>query len=689
MDQHPTKKALPPPKRPTPPSWDTTRPYLTGTARHEPHKIPSPPLSTYPAATQHTLAVEAALHALLGMRTPLTETHPSSGYAPNLRALHNSLPELAPLLARILPLASHHATVAAFIERTRFPHPGSGFVLQAVGVALAELLAEYRHLVLRLERAAREGHLPLQKLLYLVQPSARSMAVLREVVAACEGKNGGEALDALYRLAVAHVGAEETVDTLGFVVGKAAGPLLAIMDGWIRTGVVEDPYGEFFVYEDLAYRAGGEKAALAMTSSEWEMHYTVNRENLPAFLAPFVEDVLRAGKYLNVLRGCGLEAGVGRDGGEKLYLELSGQVLLGAGASRRIGGVVEGAFARATRSLMGYLTVEADLLERLRSLRRYFLLGRGDFLTNFFDAAGDELGKKRRELSRSRLGALLEISIRTSSSKHDAFQEDVKCVLCAEDFASQIIGLGGGGGRKTGSVSGFEAFALDYSVGWPTSLIVSRMEIVKYQFIFRYLFYCRYVERELSKCWMTQARAKRRVGGGPNLFVRSFALRNRMLQFVRGLLYYTTADVLEPNWGAFERGVRRANTVDELMREHSQFLDSSVEQSLLSNEWHLRVLKNVCETCVSFAGYTERVGSIFANGGWEGVDEEVGRRNYAGTLAKFETAFDMHLGKVVEGLSVMSKKRANMHLGRLCDRLDVDGFYARSSQRSLAAYGVQ
>lgn len=698
------------PKRPSPPEWDTCRPFLTGSALHDARPLNAVPLSTFPSSSQQVLAVEDALHALLGMRTSYTTFDSSKqDFSTDGNALRHSHPEIAPLLARVLPLASHHAVVSRFVEESQIPRTGSGYVLQAIGVALAELLNEYRALVLQLETALRKGELPLQKLLYYVQPSVRSMALLRSVVEACKNKNGGAALDAVYKLAVAHVGADDLRDVLSFVVGKAAAPIFSIMDGWIRTGVVDDPFEEFFVQEDERYAPSGDKSGtIIISGSAWELRYTVNRENLPDFLAPFVQSILRSGKYLNVLRGCGLDtarvtskmaektgqsAGFAteRSDGRFSHLHLSGKVLLGPDASRRIAEVVENSFKVSSRALMEYLDEEIRILGRLRSLRRYFLLDQSDFLVNFFDAASSELSKRRRDVSRGRLSSLLELSIRTSVSKSDPFQDDVRCMLCPEDFASQIVGMSGPSTspKDSGSISGYEAFAIDYHLEWPTTLVVSEVDVLKYQFIFRYLFYCKYVERELEECWRHQSQMKGPLRKAPRSFVRSFALRNRMLQFVRNILYYTTADVLEPNWRALESGVRKSATVDELMQHHAQFLDLSVEQSLLSNEKHLKVFKNVSETCISFAAYTEKFSSLFgAEQSSDEIEEDLRGRNYPTTLAKFETAFDMHLGKLLDGLSAVSKKRANAHLSNLCDRLDIDGFYSRSTERSLASYGM-
>lgn len=37
----------------------------------------------------------------------------------------------------------------------------------------------------------------------------------------------------------------------------------------------------------------------------WEKKYTIRRERIPKFLEPVSDIILRAGKYLNVIRQCG------------------------------------------------------------------------------------------------------------------------------------------------------------------------------------------------------------------------------------------------------------------------------------------------------------------------------------------------------------------------------------------------
>jgi gamma-tubulin complex component 2 len=82
-----------------------------------------------------------------------------------------------------------------------------------------------------------------------------------------------------------------------------------------------------------------------------------------------------------------------------------------------------------------------------------------------------------------------------------------------------------------------------------------------------------------------------------------------MLVFVQQLLYFCTAEVIEPNWvGLMERvngaedangseetvnGTKQANrTVDELMQDHVDFLDTCLKECMLTQAKLLKVRRN-------------------------------------------------------------------------------------------------
>ena len=74
-----------------------------------------------------------------------------------------------------------------------------------------------------------------------------------------------------------------------------------------------------------------------------------------------------------------------------------------------------------------------------------------------------------------------------------------------------------------------------------------------------------------------------------------------MLVFVQQLLYFCTAEVIEPNWTKFMSRLKTKEgsadqkpagfmrTVDELMQDHVDFLDTCLKECMLTNSKLLRV----------------------------------------------------------------------------------------------------
>lgn len=74
-----------------------------------------------------------------------------------------------------------------------------------------------------------------------------------------------------------------------------------------------------------------------------------------------------------------------------------------------------------------------------------------------------------------------------------------------------------------------------------------------------------------------------------------------MLVFVQQLLYFCTAEVIEPNWTKFMSRLSTKDntqekkpdgftrTVDELMQDHVDFLDTCLKECMLTNSKLLRV----------------------------------------------------------------------------------------------------
>ena len=70
---------------------------------------------------------------------------------------------------------------------------------------------------------------------------------------------------------------------------------------------------------------------------------------------------------------------------------------------------------------------------------------------------------------------------------------------------------------------------------------------------------------------------------------RTFLLRARMLAFVQQILAFATFEVLEPNWRRLETKLANVDTVDQLLSDHVDFLDTCLKECMLTSSKLLTV----------------------------------------------------------------------------------------------------
>lgn len=89
-----------------------------------------------------------------------------------------------------------------------------------------------------------------------------------------------------------------------FLLSKASQPYFEILNSWIYHGEIKDPYNEFMVLEKRSVKK--ENLKEDFNDTYWEMRYTIREGAVPVFLEPMKNQILLAGKYLNVVRECGV-----------------------------------------------------------------------------------------------------------------------------------------------------------------------------------------------------------------------------------------------------------------------------------------------------------------------------------------------------------------------------------------------
>ncbi|KAI9774611.1 MAG: hypothetical protein M1840_002860 [Geoglossum simile] len=534
---------------------------------------------------------------------------------------------------------------------------------------------------------------------------------------------GGSVLGLLTRRLASMSGDPAARALLSTLLREASRPYMLMLNEWLHHGGIKDPHGEFLVREQKSIRR--ERLEEDYTDEYWEKRYTIREADVPPQLEGLKDKVLLAGKYLNVVRECGgvdvskEVSDVPRTFEDVRYsLIVIEVVVIKLICFTRFLENVNDAYAYANSSLLNLLLTTYALPARLRSLKHYFFLDRSDFFSYFLELGASELKKPVKLVNVGKLQSLLDIVLRQPGSvaAQDPFKEDVKVQMNESGLTKWLMrvvnvagieqdGSGGNGldsyqtpavpaaaAEEDKDVTGFTALQLDYSVPFPLSLVISRKTVLRYQLLFRYLLSLRHLETLLVGSWLDHSKVISWKHKSSNRKLemwkrRAWILRARMLVFVQQLLYFCTAEVIEPNWqGLMARlnesgtankdeneGPRQVSrTVDELMQDHVDFLDTCLKECMLTNAKLLKIHAKIMTTCTMFATYTGHLSRVIPSADPDLATDPPAASTGSATPASSTSYDPARLDKLTDNLQKY-EDNFSRHLKILLDAL---GYYA-------------
>ena len=600
-----------------------------------------------------------------------------------------------------------------------------GSISHALVGSVKTILREFDVLLAQLDglyRTGQHGGLSMQKLTYFLQPARATLQTLDRLASRLTDLTGGRLLDELYAAALEQ-GDDHSRRLHLHLLEAAAAPFVSMLTKWLFRGDLDDAFGEFMIMEDTNLTR--EALREDFNAQYWEQRYKLREEHVPKIIGRLAPHALTAGKYLNVVRGC-------YKGDGALPLPEPHEFALHPDSLHTLTEAVNAAYRFSSTALLRLLEDEYGMRSHLKSLQRFFLLSNGDFFVQFMDTADEELRRDVADVALPRVQALLQLAVNTSTLATDPHREGLSCSLATHNLIQHLhliqsagespLGFGTGIGRSTSlgapmassvaalletsrGLKGIEAFTLDYNVGWPMSILLSRRSITKYQLLSRLLFFSKHIEARVLDCWRGHQSTKDlhvRGAMGP-----SFCLRHRMLHFLQNFVYYMTLEVINPRGHEMMTEIAAARDMDELLSCHERFLDMCLKECLLASQELLKILTKIMTTCLLFADQMTRfmesssasnvTGSAVGAGSgggknlgkgveWklrqvriharsEHMNSEATHETYVRTIARFEKTFDAQVGEFLERLWNDSH-RHHPQLSNLCVRLDYNGFYS-------------
>ncbi|OJD14777.1 hypothetical protein AJ78_04899 [Emergomyces pasteurianus Ep9510] len=585
-------------------------------------------------------------------------------------------PSLKDLTLSMLKMATHYSAMEAFVEvqsRAEF-----GAVNHALCAAIRKLLKDYLILIAQLENQLLNNRNFTLHVLHLhIMPTSQSMAQLYALGQELLKKNsllvqesdesvddfddvenlleqlreggelapgsmsckrlckGGNVLGVLTQRLATFSGDPTTGTLLQTLLREASRPYMTMLNEWLHQGAINDPHAEFLIKEQKGIKR--DKLEEDYTDEYWEKRYTIRDSEVPPQLDTVRDKVLLAGKYLNVVRECG---------GVDISKEI--RDVPPTFDDPRFLENVNSAYAYANASLLNLLLTKNSLTTRFRSLKHYFFLDRSDFFSYFLELGASELRKPAKNVNEGKLQSLLDLVLRQPGSiaAQDPFKEDVKVrmnYIGLTKWLMRVVSVSGidqdnpdGGleryqtpapqvADEEKDIIGFDALELDYMVPFPLSLVISRKTVLRYQLMFRYILSLRHLETLLGASWQDHMKIQswRHRSSDRKLELwkrKAWTLRARMLIFVQQLLYFCTAEVIEPNWQnlmdrvngddadgteVMVNGTKQVNrTVDELMQDHVDFLDTCLKECMLTQGKLLKIHSKLMICCTMFASWT-------------------------------------------------------------------------------------
>ncbi|KAL9165532.1 hypothetical protein ABFS82_06G176400 [Erythranthe guttata] len=602
---------------PSTPKWNVDRPFLTGRFHQEKKSASGvaeskgfsmdifgpgvdKPIGCYHAAIQELIVIDDLLSALVGIEGRYISIRRVHGKEEIITFQVDASMDLAlqESAKRIFPLCESYLLITQFVEsRSQFK---SGLVNHAFASALRTLLLDYQAMVAQLEHQFRLRKLSVQGLWFYCQPMIGSMQALSIVIRKASSNNfiGSAVLNLLQSQAKAMAGDHVVRSLLEKMSQCASQAYLGILERWVYEGVIDDPYGEFFIAENKSLQK--ESLTRDYDTKYWQKRYSL-KDDIPSFLANAAETILTTGKYLNVMRECGHSIQVPVSENSKLTT---------VGSNHRYLECIKAAYDFASGELLNLIKEKYDLMGKLRSIKHYLLLDQGDFLVHFMDISREELMKKPDEISVEKLQSLLDLALRSTAAVADPCHEDLTCCVerttlmkrlsTLKDLQTSQTVTSSSDIEEPISITGLETFSLSFKVRWPLSLVISRKALTKYQLIFRFLFHCKNVNRQLCAAWQLHQGLRRVDMQGIAISVSSLLCRD-MLKFINSLLHYLTFEVLEPNWHVMHSRLQTAKSIDEVIQHHDFFLEKCLRECLLLSPVLLKKLEKMKSICLQYA----------------------------------------------------------------------------------------
>lgn len=309
------------------------------------------------------------------------------------------------------------------------------------------------------------------------EPQKR-LKIINELLQQCKDLKGGKLATSLHMQL--YNGNASSKDIVKSFLRATCRPFQSMLSFWLLDGEIKDPHKEFFIEE------------IKEVSSDrlWHHKYRIVNSRLPSFISKsLAHKILVSGKSINFLREI-CEDKTPIKGREELRLAFENNLddLYSQGMDTKLHDMIDQVYLNTSQKVLEIAMGQYRLMEHLFAMRKYLLLGQGDFIGVLMENLKDELDRPAKDLYQHSLFSIVSTSMRATSQidENEVLKHlDVKLVHAID-------------GDK-----GWDIFTLQYTFNGPLSTILEP-NMGKYQELFKPLWKAKHVEFILNNIWKEQ-----------------------------------------------------------------------------------------------------------------------------------------------------------------------------------------
>ena len=441
-----------------------------------------------------------------------------------------------------------------------------GVLRQSFCRAMAQELAEYLKLVAYLESSLGEkegsdASMSLKKVVYWFHEAGILLNFLRELVRDTANLRGGAFLSYLEQFR--HHGNDQIRAVITRILDQMMLPYGEMLQGWLREGIINDPYGEFFISEASTGGNGAFSRAFEFDGFEfWNQKFVLRLSELPKFIPePLARRALVAGKTRKFIQAFLKNPPTHLRYQNASHLHQVDRESFAANTKNLCESMekeMKMAYKNACKQVRRILIEDCQLIEQIRCIKQYVLLCKGDFSMNLLELLWEGLNRPAGSLFRHNLVGVLESSIDSTRDPRepDWLLANLDVRLLSND---QISGS---------SATGWDVFALDYRVSFPVDCVLDPQSMQEYSKLSRCIWGLKRLEAVLSRCFQNLRNAQVSVSKAAKRELRQDLrkmelLQYEMISFVRQALS-VCFETICGEWDAFERILTKMSSKAEV-----------------------------------------------------------------------------------------------------------------------------